>query len=328
MRFSSLSPFASLTTLVLVAACSASGGTGGFDEDDAGTKVDSGTGPIIGGNSDASTDAGPATETILYANTDTELFSLNPSAPNVAPKSLGKFDCIGKGDAVAMTDIGVSKDGTVYGISQVAAYPLKIQGDGTVRCEETWPLPANSRFYGLTMAPENTVAAGETLIGANQAGELYSIDAQTGKTTKVGNLGKDRNNNVFQLSGDIVFLANSGNPIGFATVRACPNNKCQDFDTLVELDVAAIKPGAGSVLKSIRGPLNLATACKKNGIPNQFGSVYGVAAYGDKVYGFTRDGYSIEISNSNGDTCMIGSSATMKFAGAGVTTVASIVAPK
>lgn len=321
-----LLPILALTTFFSAAACAASGGTG-FDEEDAGKK-DTGTGQVIGGNSDSGVDAGPGTETVLYANTDLELFSLNPSAPSVAPKSLGKFDCIGQGDAVAMTDIGVGKDGTVYGISQVAAYPLEIKGDGTVHCKETWPLPANSRFYGLTMAPENTVAAAETLIGANAAGELYSIDAQTGKTTKVGNLGKDRSGNVYNLSGDIVFLANGGSPVGFATVRACPKNKCQEFDTLVELDVSSIKAGAGSVLKSIRGPLNLATSCKKAGVPNQFGSVYGVAAYGDKVYGFSRDGYSIEISNSNGDTCMIGSSATMKFAGAGVTTIASIVAPK
>lgn len=318
----------SLTSLLLVAACSATGSTG-FDEDDAGTKKDGGgPGPVIGGNSDASVDAKPPTETALYANTDTELFSLNSAAPNVAPKSLGKFDCIGKGDAVAMTDIGVGKDGKLYGVSQVAAYPLSIGTDGTVHCEETWPLPANSRFYGLTMAPENTVNAQETLIGANQAGELYSIDAQTGKTTKVGTFGKDNKNNPYQLSGDIVILANGGSPVGFATVRTCPNNKCQDFDTLIELDVAAIKPGAGSVLKSVRGALNLATSCKKAGIPTQFGSVYGVAAYGDKVYGFTRDGYSIEISNANGDTCMIGSSSSMKFAGAGVTTIASIIAPK
>ncbi|MFO0662343.1 MAG: hypothetical protein U0174_00240 [Polyangiaceae bacterium] len=321
-------PFVAFVALVTASACSATGGTG-FDDDDAGKK-DSGTGISIGGGSDGGTEAGgPATETVLYANTDTELFSLNPSAPNVAPKSLGKFDCIGQGGAVAMTDIGVAKDGTIYGISQVAAYPLKPSADGkTVHCEETWPLPANSRFYGLTMAPVNTVNAEETLIAANEAGELYSIDAQSGKTTKVGNLGKDNQNNPFNLSGDIVFLANGGNPVGFATVRACPKNKCQEFDTLIELNVSAIKPGASSVLKSIRGVLNLATSCKKSGIPTQFGSVYGVAAYGDKVYGFTRDGYSIEISNQNGDTCMLGSSTTMKFAGAGVTTMATVVAPK
>src|SRR5205814_6983787 len=105
------------------------------------------------------------------------------------------------------------------------------------------------------------------------------------------------------LSGDIVFLANNGSPIGFATVRDCPkppsSQGCDTVDTLAEIDVAALSSGSGgSVLKSIRGQIVRGASCSDSS--SGYGSVFGVAAYADKVLGFSRSGnggYAIAIDN-------------------------------
>lgn len=272
--------------------------------------------------------------TLLYAHTDTMLYELDPSNLAAPMKPVGTFDCVGTGamgTARAMTDLGVGKDGKLFGVSETAAYPLVIQGS-TVHCDATWPLPSSAKFYGLTMAPENTVDKAEVLIAANGAGELFRIDATTGTTTQVGTLGSDAKGQPFELSGDIVFLANGGNPIGFATVRTCTPAKkgkvtCSATDTLVEVDVSAIHPGTQSVLKAIRGPVDKGSWCTNKDSPATFGSMFGIAAFKDKVYGFSRKGDFVEINNNDGSGCLVASYPMDKFAGAGVTTIAPVIAP-
>jgi hypothetical protein len=231
-----------------------------------------------------------------------------------------------------MTDIAVSKSGKLYGVSETAAYPLSVRGNA-VHCEATWTLPAGAKFFGLTMAPENTVAATEVLIGANNAGELFRIDETTGQTTQVGTLGKDARGQPYQLSGDIVFLSNGGNPIGFATVRTCTPGShggaptCSSVDTLIEVDVHALRAGTQSVLKSVRGEVKKGAWCTNNASPAEFGSMFGIVAFRDKVYGFSRKGDFVEIRNDDGTGCLLAAYPQDKFAGAGVTTSAPVVAP-
>jgi hypothetical protein len=55
--------------------------------------------------------------------------------------------------------------------------------------------------------------------------------------------------------------------------------------------------------------------------------MFGIVAYQDKVYGFSRAGDVIEIHTADGTGCLIQSIATDKFAGAGITTSAPVVAP-
>ena len=130
------------------------------------------------------------------------------------------------------------------------------------------------------------------------------------------------------LSGDIVFLANAGNPIGFATVRTCPPSKpCTTVDTLIEVDVKAIKPGTQSVLKSVRGQVTRGSWCKNAASPPTFGSMFGIVAYKDVVYGFSRTGDIVEIHNTDGSGCLVSSDTTRKYAGAGITTTAPVIAP-
>ncbi|MDB4937498.1 MAG: hypothetical protein JWP87_4470, partial [Labilithrix sp.] len=270
----------------------------------------------------------PSGAPLLYAHTDTTLFQVDPLQIGGAMTTVGDFDCVGKtGAAKTMTDLAVGKDGKLFGVSEGAAFPLVIQGN-VVHCDATWPLPM-TRFYGLTVAPENTLGPEEVLIGADGEGGLYQIDATSGTPTQVGTLGTDPKSKLpWALSGDIVFVANAGNPIGFATVRTCPPNKpCATVDTLIEVDVKAIKPGKQSVMKSVRGDVTRGTWCTNTSSPASFGSMFGIVAYKDVVYGFSRGGDVVEIHNADGSACLVSSDATRKFAGAGITTTAPVIAP-
>ena len=333
----SLALLASSSLLSLLAlsstGCSAAGRSTSFDDDGGGAGP--GEAGIVPGSSGGlgSSDGGidgtaPSGAPLLYAHTDTTLFQLDPQNIGGPMTTVGDFDCVGSNKAAkTMTDIAVTKDGKLFGVSEGAAFPLTIQGSN-VHCETTWPLPM-TKFYGLTVAPENTLGAQEVLIAADGQGGLYQIDATSGTPTQVGTLGTDPKTKLpWALSGDIVFLANSGAPIGFATVRTCPSGKaCATVDTLIEVDVSAIKPGKQSVLKSVRGDTTKGSWCTNSASPQSFGSMFGIVAYKDVVYGFSRAGDVVEIHNTDGTACLVSSDMTRKFAGAGITTIAPVVAP-
>jgi hypothetical protein len=126
----------------------------------------------------------------------------------------------------------------------------------------------------------------------------------------------------------MVFMANGGNPIGFATVRTCPTSStCGYTDSLMEIDVKALHPGKQSVMKSIRGAVTRGTWCTNTASPKSFGSMFGIVAFQAKVYGFSRRGDFIEIDNDTGTGCLVTPSPTVKFAGAGITTIAPVAVP-
>ena len=323
-----LASLASSLAALASTACSGSSSASGFSDsaDGGGGGGLGGGGGGLGGGGEGGGGGGGGGTTLLYAHTDKTLYSFDPKNITATPTNVGDFDCVGQNGVKAMTDLAVTKDGKLYGVSEGAAFPLTLQGT-TVHCESTWTLPA-TKFYGLTVAPENTVAAQETLIGADGNGGLWLIDQASGTPTQVGTLGMDpKTMSPWGLSGDIVFLANAGSPIGFATVRACPKGTCSSTDTLIEVDIAAIKPGKQSVLKSIRGPVVKGAWCMNASSPATFGSMFGITAYEDKVYGFSRKGDVVEIQNSDGSGCLVSSNKSMLFAGAGVTTTAPVIAP-
>ena len=199
-------------------------------------------------------------------------------------------------------------------------------------------------FYALTFAPKGTIdASNEVLVAGNTAGELWAIDAQ-GNVEQHGNFGKvpadDGNGNAYdskhvgkawELSGDIVFLANAGNPVGFATVRDCPTppstNGCNAVNTLIEIDVSKLgNATTGSVTKSVRGQIVKRKGCN-DGTQGDYGNMYGIAAWDKKVYGFSRSGNLVDIDITDGSGCLVQAYGDDKFSGAGVTTLAPVVAP-
>jgi hypothetical protein len=285
-------------------------------------------------------DAPPATPKIVYAHTDTTLFQGDPTASPLTLTQIGDFDCIGSGTGQdpSMTDVAVDKDGNLYAISNTAMYPLEISGS-TVHCVATHALPSGAHFYGLTFAPAGVLRSTEMLVAANSAGELWAIDEQ-GATTQVGtfgtvpandghghtytNAGKD-----WELSGDIVFLENGGNWVGFATLRDCPtppySSNCNTVDTLVEIDLTKLAlNNTTSVTKAVKGQVVKSSTCSDTANTG-YGSMYGITAWQAKVFGFSRQGYLVEINNSDGTACLVKDYTPSKFAGAGITTSAPVI---
>lgn len=344
----------------LVAACatgnSGNTSTGGSAGDTGGTAGSGGStsttamggggtgGSLIGGATTGG--APPDTPPTIYIHTNTTLFTADPSKPDLDIQQVGDIECIGgAGEDTSLTDIAVSATGDLWGISKTNVYKLEIQGS-TVKCTQTIPLqnPSAIRFYGLAFAPKGVLDPNkEVLVAGNTAGELWRVD-EGGSLSMHGTLGvvpsTDGNGHSYpfagqkwELSGDLVFSENNGSPAGFATVRDCPNppstQGCSDIDTLVELNVAKLATATTeSVVKSLRGQIVKAAGCNDANVG--YGAVFGITAWKDKVFGFSRSldnmGYAISIENDKGTACVIQTFA-QPWSGAGITTIAPIDIP-
>ncbi len=333
-----------LAALVATACSSAATSTpaGAHAGGAAGAPVDDAGGSLI--DSAPGDDAAAAGPPLVYAHTDTTLFQVDPAGATLT--QLGVFDCIdATSNDPSMTDLAVDRTGALWGISALQVHPLTVQG-GAVHCGTPVSLQttASVRFYGLTFAPVGVLdATREVLVAGNTAGELWSIDGQ-GNLAQRGTLGTvpktDGNGHSYptknvgkawELSGDIVFLANGGQPVGFATVRDCPTPpdtaNCNAVDTLLEIDVAKLATQTtGSVAKAVRGQLAHRASCN-DGVTGDYGHLYGIGAWGTKLYGFSRTGNVVDVDLSDGSACLVKAYPTDKFAGAGVTTLAPVQPP-
>lgn len=291
----------------------------------------------LGGNLNQ---GGGAPVPVIYAHTDTQLFTLTPGA-EIELTGLGTFNCVGQaaGQDAAMTDVAVSANDELWGISANFVWPL----DGP-SCAASIALdnPEGVRFYALTFAPAGVLhETEEVLIAGNTAGELWSISS-AGLLSQRGTFGvvpaNDGNGNTYanageawELSGDIVFVDNGGEPVGFATVRDCPNppetTGCNPINTLIEIDVPAIATATtGTVTKAVRGQIRKGADCD-DGTTGDYGNMYGIAAWGDKVYGFSRSGNIVEIDTTDGSACLVQTFTDLDFSGAGLTTLAEVIPP-
>jgi hypothetical protein len=332
------------------------GSTSGETSNSSGSLGGGGSFTTVGSGTTATTSgSGGSTSFIAYAHDNTTLFTLDPAAPTLSVTKVGNFDCIGgSGQDTSMTDVAVDSQGNVWGISSHYVYSLQVQGS-KVHCAITIPLnnPKSVKFYALTFAPAGVIdLTKEVLIGGNTAGELWAIDTTNGTLTQHGTLGtvpthdgqghnypvnpgSNTGNTVgtaWELSGDIVFLANNGNPVGFATVRDCPSppssSNCDNTDTLLQIDMNKLKAaGAQSVSLGLRGAVVQKSGCADASNPKGYGSMYGIAAWNDKVYGFSHTGAIVEIDNNTGAACLVLDTANDLWAGAGVTTLAPVTPP-
>lgn len=381
----SLTSFAVLfPALVTFAACSSgtkdSGGSFAGGAGGAGTAATTGGGASGGasgvgsgaGNGDAGSglmidasgsgaggstgDAGP--NYLIYAHTDTTLFSLDPTAATLALTQIGTFDCIGASgtpgqQSTAMTDLAVDRNQNIWALSSYAVRPITVQGT-TAHCGSEIYVHVNDpnagdsgfpfiKFEALTFAPVGVLSpTQEMLVAGDTAGQLWVIDTVSSSITQHGAFGIVPPNDglghaylypggTWELSGDIVFLANGGSPVGFATVRDCPNppdnSGCNEVDTLIEVDMAALaQAGTQSVTKAIRGQILQKSSCGGNGSYG-FGSLFGIASWNGDVYGFSRAGNLVLIDNVDGTACLVKNYPSDLFSGAAVTTVAPVVPP-
>ena len=336
-------PCFSLVTLAVIsaAACSASSGPG-FDADSGVSFADAGGGDGASFGGDGSGPPPGTGKTVLYAHDNSTLYSVDAADPKLAATMVGKFDCIGgsAGQPTSMTDIAVDKDGKLYGVGTNTIFlDMTISGP-VVKCTAgARPITqsgAKVKFYGMSFAPIGTLdPQNETLLVGNTDGEVYKVDVATGNITLINNFGTVPAGKGFlypgglwEMSGDIVFLENNGSPIGFATVRDCQSppssTTCNPTDTLVQIDLAKFAQGTPGAGVTIRGQITKSTSCTDT--TPKYGSMFGIAAFQDKIIGFSHSGFTVSISNNDGSACLIAGSQP-KWDGAGVTTKAPVVAP-
>lgn len=290
----------------------------------------------------------------IYANTDDELYRMDPVAKTVA--LIGPFAGLDKssGVAEAMTDVAVSEAGDVWGCSVSSGtnpghiFSISVPVDvGEVVVTTRASLSSKSRFYALAFAPAGVLDTAEALVGGDSLGDLYLIPT-TGTATPqniggfgvvaAGDPGSGATGNKWELSGDIAFFDNAGSPIGLATLRPCDVStstpKCDNTnDVVAEIDMAELakKSPTAKLRKRFIGT-------KGTG----YGRLFGIGAWSSSVFAFTRctggppctkPAQLIDVSLTTGSGTVIKGFPDIDakgngWSGAGVSTKAKVDLPK
>ncbi|MGZ3477418.1 MAG: hypothetical protein ACXWUG_28590, partial [Polyangiales bacterium] len=227
----------------------------------------------------------PEGTSTIYASTDTELWSMDPSTKKVTRIGPFGFGALTKEN---ITDVAVDKDGLVYVISETTVFTatLPASGTGTVALAKKLALPSGSKFYALGIAPEGVLESGEALVVGDSLGDLYHVPP-SGSAQKLGSFGPwvagdppgGKSGDVWQLSGDVVFFSIGGAPRGLATLRPCTKSgACTNGnDVVAEIDMTAL--ATKSATANLRkGFLGAGTGFEK---------LFGIGAWGDAVYAFS-----------------------------------------
>jgi hypothetical protein len=142
-------------------------------------------------NPDVLPDGSVTVKTTIYANTDDTLYSMDPTTNMVT--MIGPM--VGTSDASGdntVTDVAVNAAGDVYVNTETAIYKAMVpDGGGTVSLMKvaTIATTAGQKFFALAFAPKGVLGSGETLVGGDGAGLLWSIDTASGATKNLGNFG-------------------------------------------------------------------------------------------------------------------------------------------
>jgi hypothetical protein len=299
---------------------------------------------------DSSTDGGPPAIARVYANTDKDLWRMDPATKNVT--IIGPFVGVdGTPLADTMTDVAVNRAGDVWSNSTSKVFSLALPaGDaaGNVVATQKVAITSGTRFYALAFAPIGVLdPSAEVLVAGDAAGDLYLIPT-TGATStpaKIGGFGTvlagdpgaGAAGDYWQLSGDVAFFDNAGVPIGLATLRPCTKpvdtSTCKNGnDVLVEIDMDALKKkdAASNLKKRFFGTSGTG-----------FGRLYGVGAWGSEVFAFQRvtstggtsSALFLSVSLTDGKGTVLKdfpaiAAAANGWSGAGVTTSAKIDLPR
>jgi len=284
-------------------------------------------GLALDGASDGASVSGTS---VIYATTDTELWSMDPSTKIVT--KVGSFD-FGSASPENVTDVAVDGSGAVWinSTSHVYLATLPTTGPGPVALALKLTLPGSSKFYALGFAPAGVLESGEGLVAGDSLGDLYYIPASSPTPTlqKLGGFGPCasgdpspcKSGDVWELSGDVVFYSLDGKPRGLATLRACSKGACQNTnDVVAEVDMVALatKSPVANLRKQILG--------KGSG----YSRLFGVGAWDDKIYGFsfadkTASAQLVSIDSTGaGSSLQTFDSLAAGWTGAGVSTKAKI----
>lgn len=303
-------------------------------------------GSVDGGKSDAAksdapvigiSDSSTPVEMRIYANTDRELYVLDPQTSVVS--LVGSFVSTDK-DFGSVTDLAVDENDVIFVNTASTLYRVSSVSGGNVNLENVAALPTGVVFYALALTPKGALEGDESLIGGDGDGAVWYLSKNGGAARKLGGFGAVKKGDpapsgadVWTLSGDMLFYRDTTGVRGLATLRACKSAKdgtvtdCDSSnDVLAEIDVAALKDAYTT--KSFR---NLRKQILGGGTGR--GRLFGIGAWGDKVYAFGRNNTQtpvvpaqlIEVTGS-GDGSVLKDFETIErgWSGAGVTTRATI----
>jgi hypothetical protein len=185
-----------------------------------------------------------------------DLYTVNPSGWVVT--RIGPF---ANGDQ--MTDLAVTPDGRVYGISFSTLYSVnKTTGKAT----RIGDVPGSSN-NGLTFLPDGN------LLASDSAGDLKRINPATGAVTDLGTFG-----NGLSSAGDLVAVAN-GTLYGVSATTAGGGDGSGN-NVLLRID-----PATGHA--TVVGPIG-------------YGNVWGLAYVNSTILGFTTGGQILRIDPQTG----------------------------
>ncbi len=335
-----------LAASIAIIACSGNTNTG-FSVGDGGAGGKTGQGSGLGngtgsgkGNGNGSSlgsgggysDASAGSVQVIYANTDTELYSMDPSTHSVT--DIGPFQINGAAPKDPVTDLAVDAEGDVWVNTEMDIYKATLPattGPVTLTLQTS---TSGESFYALGFAPAGVLGSGEGLVAGDGKGELWYIDTTSANATPkdLGGFGSDSSGNPWELSGDLVFYTQNGAPTGLATIRSCSSSKSscgKTNDYLAGVDMAALSQAytSGTPGNLLKGTYGSGTG---------FGELFGLGAWGNAAYGFARvqsGGSPAQLVQIDGTT---GAGTSLQqfpdiasgWSGAGVTTKAVISVPQ
>ncbi|HEY3447491.1 MAG TPA: MopE-related protein [Myxococcales bacterium] len=190
----------------------------------------------------------------IWAHSSSTLFQVDPAT--FATTAVGNF---GIED---MTDLAVTPDGILYGVSFTALYRVD---KATGKASYIAPLTGTAN-NGLTFLPDGT------LLASDSAGTVKRINPSNGTVTDIGSFG-----NGLSSSGDLVAV--QGVMYGISSTSAGGSDATGD-NVLLRVDTAT---GAATPV----GPIG-------------FGNVWGLAYVSGRVVAFTSGGQIIEVDPQSG----------------------------
>lgn len=300
-------------------ACGSNTSQGGFGDVDGGSLTgDGGSGSGSGGVLGDGGGTGPTGAAVIYAHTDKELYTMDPTSHQVT--DVGPFDD-GSGSTLTITDLAVDAEGDVIVNSETAIYRATVpSGTGTVHLTLHTQLPSGSKFYALGFTPAGAIESGESLIAGDSTGSLYYIPSTAQATPQ--NLGSFGGG--WQLSGDVMFYTAGGTTVGLATIRQCNPTCSTTNDSLAQIDMNALKQAFTSNSKST------ALLAQVIGSGTGYGELFGIGGWGNSVYAFSRShsgapAQLVQIGASGAGTSLqTFGSISSGWSGAGVTTKAPV----
>jgi hypothetical protein len=284
-----------LCTAILAAACTEPRRRGPATQADDGGAVDVPVLPDAGapGLFDGSGATADPNSVLVYAHSRDTLYSYAPSSSQLS--TLGRFRTRAGQDAPDITDLAINRAGELFAISFTSLYRVD-PTDATVDVVGDLQIPSVT-LNGLVFALAGQLGAGEVLVAVSQLGSYFAIDVESGRASSIGHYPAGWNS-----SGDVVAVEGLGT---YAAVRDTSDSR----DILVQVRFAA--DGSSEFTRI-----------------GEIGSdrVYGLAYWGDSLYGFTNTGALLRIDPATGEVrSREADTGTDAFWGAGVTTLAPVL---